>query len=406
MPVVLRGLPVDGGQTNRSCLLWLPRSELTGHLLQYNHGDEERGSAGERVQTDPFIDDIYEAAVVPEKWQAILDRLAVMADAEGTLLFAACPGEPRWLASEAIQDAMKAWIASKWYLDNPRGQRLVPREDPRFLTDLDAMTTEEINASDFYTELLRPHGLGWCVGTSIRSPAGDTLVFSIEKAHEKGPVPRAVAEQLDSLRPHLARASLLSGRLGLDRAKSTVATLEAIGLPAAALAPDGRVVSANAGFLGSEPRIRIGANNVIQFASTPAQLLLMEAISNSGIASGRIGKSIPVRAVGGEAAFVAHVVPLKGGALDVFTGALSIVFTTSMTPSASPAPSLLQALFDLTPAEARTAGQITEGKSIEQISFESGISQNTIRTHLKSVFQKTGVERQAELVSLLSISLR
>ena len=28
------------------------------------------------MQTDPFIDEIYEAAVVPEKWQAILDRLA------------------------------------------------------------------------------------------------------------------------------------------------------------------------------------------------------------------------------------------------------------------------------------------------------------------------------------------
>jgi DNA-binding CsgD family transcriptional regulator len=274
------------------------------------------------------------------------------------------------------------------------------------LTDLDAMTAEEINASDFYTELLRPRGLGWCVGTSIRSPAGDTLVFSIEKAHAKGPVPRAVAEQLDGLRPHLARASLLSGRLGLDRAKSTVATLEAIGLPAAALTPNGGVVSANAGFLASEPRIRIGAGNLIQLASAPAQALLMEAISNTGIASGRIGKSIPVRAAGPEPAFVAHVVPLRGDGLDVFAGALSIVFTTSMIPSASPAPSLLQALFDLTPAEARTAGQITEGKSIEQISSTTGISQNTIRTHLKSVFQKTGVERQAELVSLLSVSLR
>jgi len=383
-----------------------PRSELTRNLSQSNHGDESSESTGESVQADPFIDDIYEAAVVPEKWQAILDRLAVIADAEGTLLFAACPGPPRWLASEAIQHTMEEWIGSKWYLDNPRGQRLVPREEPRFLTDLDAMTTEEINASDFYTKLLRPRGLGWCVGTSIRSPAGDTLVFSIEKAHAKGPVPRSVAEQLDSLRPHLARASLLSGRLGLDRAKFAVATLDAIGLPAAALTPNGRVVSANAGFVASEPRIRIGAGNLIQLAAAPAQALLMEAISNSGIASGRIGKSIPVRAVGTEPAFVAHVVPLRGGGLDVFTGALSIVFTTSIIPSASPAPSLLQALFDLTPAEARTAGQITEGKSIEQISSATGISQNTIRTHLKSVFQKTGVERQAELVSLLSVSLR
>ena len=58
------------------------------------------------MQTDPFIDDIYEAAIVPEKWQAVLDRLAKIADAEGTLLFAAGPGVPRWLSSAAIQPAM------------------------------------------------------------------------------------------------------------------------------------------------------------------------------------------------------------------------------------------------------------------------------------------------------------
>ena len=91
--------------------------------------------------------------------------------------------------------------------------------------------------------------------------------------------------------------------------------------------------------------------------------------------------------------------------LDVFTGALSIVFITSIVPSTSPPAPLLQALFDLTPAEARMASQITEGKSIEQISSATGIAQNTIRTHLKSVFQKTGVQRQAELVSLLGVAI-
>jgi len=359
---------------------------------------------GEDVATDPLIDDIYEAAIVPEKWQSVLDRLAQMADAEGTLLFAAGPGMPRWLSSRAIQGVMEEWIGSKWYLDNPRGQRLVPIDEPRFLTDLDALTIEEMDASDFYTELLRPRGLGWCVGTSVRAPSGDTLVFSIEKAHKKGPVPRSVTEQLDDLRPHLARSSILSARLGLDRAKSTIATLEAVGLPAAALAPTGRVVSANAGFLACESRVRIGAGNMVQFASEPAQALLMEAVSNVARSQNGFGRSIPVRATQTGPAFVAHVVPLRGGGLDVFTGALSIVFITSIVPSTSPPPPLLQALFDLTPAEARMASQITEGKSIEQISSATGVAQNTIRTHLKSVFQKTGVQRQAELVSLLGVA--
>jgi DNA-binding CsgD family transcriptional regulator len=357
------------------------------------------------VAIDPFIDDIYEAAVVPEKWQSILDHLAELADAEGSLLFAAGPGTPRWLSSRSIQDAIEEWTRSKWFLDNPRGQRLVPIDEPRFLTDLDALTVEEMDASDYYTELLRPRGLGWCVGTSIRSPAGDTLVFSIEKAHRKGPVPRSVAEKLDQLRPHLARSSILSARLGLDRARSTVATLEAIGLPAAAMTPTGRVISANSGFLANESGVRVGAGDVLQFASEPAQALLMEAISNVARSSAGLGRSIPVRATSTEPAFVVHVVPLRGGGLDVFNGALSIIFITSIVPSRSPAAPLLQALFDLTPAEARMASQITEGKSIEQISTATGIAQNTIRTHLKSVFQKTGVQRQAELVSLLGVGI-
>jgi DNA-binding CsgD family transcriptional regulator len=144
---------------------------------------------------------------------------------------------------------------------------------------------------------------------------------------------------------------------------------------------------------------------MIQFASGPAQALLIEAISSGARLSTGFGRSIPVRATKTDPAFVAHVVPLRGGGLDVFTGALSIVFITSMVPSTSPAAPLLQALFDLTPAEARTASQITQGKSIEQISSTTGIAQNTIRTHLKSVFQKTGVQRQAELVSLLGVAI-
>jgi DNA-binding CsgD family transcriptional regulator len=162
---------------------------------------------------------------------------------------------------------------------------------------------------------------------------------------------------------------------------------------------------ANAGFLASESRVRVGAGDTVQFASEPAQALLMEAVSNAARSATGLGRSIPVRASRTEPAFVAHVVPLRGGGLDVFTGALSIVFITPIVPSASPPAPLLQALFDLTPAEARTASQITAGKSIEQISSTTGIAQNTIRTHLKSVFQKTGVQRQAELVSLLGVAI-
>lgn len=361
---------------------------------------------GARLGIEPLINEIYEAALVPENWQGVLDQLAEMADAEGTLLFAAGPGVPRWRSSQSIRATIIEWIQSKWFLDNPRGQRLVPINEPRFLTDLDGLTMEEIEASDFYTELLRPRGLGWCVGTSIRAPSGDTLVFSIEKAHSKGPVPRAVAERLDELRPHLARSAILSGRLGLERAKTAVTTLQMIGLPAAALTGAGRIISANAGFLTSPPGIRIGAGDLLRFESEMVQSLLMEAISNVSNRHMAAGKSIPVSGSESTPPFVAHVVPLRGAGLDLFNGALSVMFLTPIVPNSSVPPELLQALFDLTPAESRIASQVTEGRSIERIALSTALSLNTVRTHLKSVFLKTGVQRQAELVSLLGMTIK
>ena len=359
---------------------------------------------GAHLNFGSLIEDIYEAGVFPEKWQIVLDRLAEIAEAKGTLLFAASPGEPRWLCSPSIYEVMHTWTHSRWFLDNPRGRYLVPIREPRFLTDFDALTAEQVEASDFYTDLLRPHGIGWCVGTTIRSPSGDALVFSVEKAHEKGPVPREVAETLDSLRPHLARAALLSGRLGLERAKATVTTLEMIGLPAAALNQTGRVVHANASFFSYAPRLQVGANDILKFANQHAQKLLTEALSSP--VRHRMGKSIPIAGTKREPPFVAHVLPLFGGGFDLFTGAMSVLYITPVIPNSGPAPELLQALFDLTPAESRVTQLILEGKSVDLIATATGNSHNTIRTHLKSVFLKTGVQRQTELVRLLCGTFR
>lgn len=58
-------------------------------------------------------------------------------------------------------------------------------------------------------------------------------------------------------------------------------------------------------------------------------------------------------------------------------------------------------LYGLTQAEARLAGELASGHSMEKIAEKFKLSKNTIRTQLKSCFQKTGVNRQTELVKLV-----
>lgn len=61
----------------------------------------------------------------------------------------------------------------------------------------------------------------------------------------------------------------------------------------------------------------------------------------------------------------------------------------------------LAQLFGLTPAESALASELARGASLDDAAAGLGISRNTARTQLQSVFMKTGVNRQGELVRLL-----
>jgi len=83
----------------------------------------------------------------------------------------------------------------------------------------------------------------------------------------------------------------------------------------------------------------------------------------------------------------------------------ALIFINDPEQPMEPVEKILQQLFDLTPAEARFATVLMQGKDITEAAEELGISQNTAKTHLKHIFQKTGAKRQSELVQLLLNSL-
>jgi DNA-binding CsgD family transcriptional regulator/PAS domain-containing protein len=69
---------------------------------------------------------------------------------------------------------------------------------------------------------------------------------------------------------------------------------------------------------------------------------------------------------------------------------------------------MLQRCYGLTPAEARLAMVLLEGQSLKQASETCSVTHNTAKSQLKSVFWKTDVKRQGELIRLLlnSASIR
>lgn len=66
---------------------------------------------------------------------------------------------------------------------------------------------------------------------------------------------------------------------------------------------------------------------------------------------------------------------------------------------------ILEQLFDFTPSEAKLAIALANGFSLDEIAGELCVSRNTLRSHLRSAFQKTHVNQQSALVSLVLRSI-
>jgi DNA-binding CsgD family transcriptional regulator len=57
--------------------------------------------------------------------------------------------------------------------------------------------------------------------------------------------------------------------------------------------------------------------------------------------------------------------------------------------------------YNLTPTEVRVAFHIAGGGTVASCAESLAVAESTVRSHLKAVFAKTGVRRQAELQRLL-----
>ena len=69
-------------------------------------------------------------------------------------------------------------------------------------------------------------------------------------------------------------------------------------------------------------------------------------------------------------------------------------------PRQAPSDILIE-LFGFTPAESKLALRLVNGLTLDEASEELGISRNTAKSHLSSVFSKTGVARQTQLIQLI-----
>ncbi|WP_050462214.1 helix-turn-helix transcriptional regulator [Herbaspirillum autotrophicum] len=133
---------------------------------------------------------------------------------------------------------------------------------------------------------------------------------------------------------------------------------------------------------------------------------LSRAVQMATAPQGRQGQWFGIRRRKQSVPLLVSVIPATmPQALDPLSGGpFALLILQDPRRQTLPQATQLQLIFRLTPAETRLVEALLDNETIESYALKMNVSRNTVRTHLASLFAKTGTRRQAELLRALLTS--
>jgi DNA-binding CsgD family transcriptional regulator/PAS domain-containing protein len=357
-----------------------------------------------------IIGRIYDCTLDPDRWEGTLDELRSLLDCKIAQLGLIDTRGHHLLIHKTL--GMEAgWFEIQ--------QEHLPEIDRRIegLFDNGHSLDEPIvlsrdwpavdRRSSHYIRFCREHGMVDIAQINImRSPAR-FAVLGLSRHEDVGDFADEELELLRLLGPHVRRAVTISNVLDaktIEAARMSEA-LDALRLGVVLANEEAGIVHANRAaeaMLRAKGPLR-DAHGALRAERPAATAELREAVSAAARNEAGIGKAgLAVRLSDDyEAPVVAHVLPMSGGEIRTRLEPQSVaaVFINTPLDEALWARTFVSA-YKLTPAETRVMREILSGKTVVEAAAELGIAATTVRTHLNSIFAKTGVSRQSELIKL------
>lgn len=350
--------------------------------------DEAKSAAG----------DFLAAALLDEGWADALQRFADAAEAGGASLV-------RVQAGRAIaQISSTGWSAAEAEImagrTPPSRLRFYPNHafGHGFRADHEVWSSAELRRDPYYQEFLRPRGVLFHAKVRLYAAPNDRVSLTLKRHAALGPYePRDIAV-LDSLVADL-HAAFRIARCVLDaEASGVVQVVHQRGDPVFELDASGRVLRAH-GNEGEHSGLLV-RNGRLVAVDRLAQTRLDRAVAAAVAPPQRPGLVTIADKIRGRTFL--QIVPITGGARDVFLATAAVVVVTQPDrPRSGPLPDIIRQAFDLTVREAQIASLLAGGSSLSSIAESLQLGIGTVRNHLKSIFAKTDTRRQGELIAVL-----
>ena len=270
---------------------------------------------------------------------------------------------------------------------------------------------DKFRRTRLYLEWARPQRYGDALLAVLDKSATSVAHLTTTLRDCDSPVRDDVRRRFRLLVPHVRRSVTIARTLDLHKVEAAVFA-EAVDALAAAvflLADDGYIVRANAsgrGMLEAGDIVRADHGRLIA-VDTTARGALAKAVLAAGKGDrelGTKGLALPV-APSQSTPYVAHVLPLTSGTRQqarVSYAATVAVFLHRATLEERTPLDAIARHFRLSPAELRVLVAIVEVGGVPEVAPVLGISETTVKTHLRHLFEKTGTSRQSELVRVVA----
>ena len=332
-------------------------------------------------------------------WQAFLQALADWMDAAFATLIITTPDNdmPGTFVTpgadpQRSEDDIRTYFAHDPFRGLPEGEVLTYRG---FLAGL----PEETYA--VFSDYMREAHSEQVIGVDLRFPRGFEARFRVTRQEDEAEFRPEERKRLQAIVPHLRIAAGLFEKLQFAGAQHGAfhSATQGLGLALIVLDRERRVVSQNAlaeKLLIEGEGLRLSGERLTFDLQADARRI--DAMLAESYADGPIRFRIE-RPANGD--LVATARPIDVPAVGAGSGALALLLSRP-GQDGPPSPQVLRDLFGLTPAEARLAAVLAGGETLVNAARLIGIAHNTAKVQLRSVFAKTGVHRQAQLVSLIA----
>ncbi|WGS21278.1 MULTISPECIES: hypothetical protein [unclassified Bradyrhizobium] len=341
----------------------------------------------------------------PARWPTFMDEVCAAVGATGAAMLQSDVRTEDIPRTESVDDYFtRVYFPNNLHLTDIRAARGVPRllGGADVVTDADLFESEREMLRDPLYASLGEFGLKWFAAVGFR--AGPALWgLTIQRSPKQGMFDADEVKALSRLSTRLTEAATLSTVVGRSAISGITSALGLIQVAAIAVGRFGVVIGTNGqagACLGDDLAIR---NNRLTLRDRQANADLTRLIDQLDHTSDLLtvpSSPIVVRRLD-RRPIVIQMQPVPPAARSPFLGARAILLIRDLEGSVAFDQALLAATFELTPAQARLAARLARGDSVEDAAREAGVALATARNQLKSIFQKTGTHRQAELVALL-----